>query len=352
MLGGAYFVTGLGHGALGALDEAKIDLGRSVEKSRVGGNHFYDVMSTLSDAFIYNWRGEFDEAWRRFPHGLAVAREHGLVFPLVSSLWGGAVVLIGQGRYHEAKEYLEESISLADKSGEELFRTRALNTMGWLLAECGDLDGAIEFNRRGADASRERIGDAETLANAELNLADIYVLSRDFSPARQLLEGIHRIVRNPATSDWVKWRYSMHLFASLGEYCIEKRNMSKATEFTNQCLTLASEKHAKKYLVRGWRLKGEIAMARRQFEEAEDLLRSALTVARAIGNPTQLWKTQILTGHLNQELGRADQSRKSYQSARKVIDGINGALTDGTIRAGIDTLPLVRELDERIAVLG
>ncbi len=43
--------------------------------------------------------------------------------------------------------------------------------------------------------------------------------------------------------------------------------------------------------VKGWRLKGEIALLRRQWDESEEALRQALTLAQVIGNPTQLWKS-------------------------------------------------------------
>ena len=336
--GGAHFITGLAQAATGAIDEGTADMRQAVVKSRAGKNHFYDSMSTFAHAFFYNWRGDFEESLRRHMPALTVAREHRQLFPLIAGLWGTAVVLTGLGRFREARAYFTESQSLAERCGEEMFRIRGLNSIGWLLAECGDWDGAIDFNRRAVVASKERIGDAETLANAELNLADVFVLQRDFSASRQLLEGIHRLVRNPATSDWTKWRYSMHLFASLGEHWLANGEPAKAADFAGQCLELASSKHSKKYLVRAWRLNGEIAMANRQFEDAGDALRSALTVARAIGNPTQLWKTLIATGNLHHENGRVHEATKAYQSAREVIDGIKSGLPQDSTQAGLARL--------------
>ena len=50
--------------------------------------------------------------------------------------------------------------------------------------------------------------------------------------------------------------------------------------------------------MKGWRLRGEIALARRELDAAEDAFRRALAIAEAIGNPTQLWKTTP-RGHLH-----------------------------------------------------
>ena len=44
---------------------------------------------------------------------------------------------------------------------------------------------------------------------------------------------------------------------------------SKAREFADQCLDLATRTNSRKYLVKGYRLMGEIALARRQWDEAE-----------------------------------------------------------------------------------
>jgi hypothetical protein len=94
----------------------------------------------------------------------------------------------------------------------------------------------------------------------------------------------------------MKWRYSTHLFASLGDFWLARGDPSQARECANQCLELATRTTSRKYLVRGWRLAGEIALAQRRWEEAEQALRHALTFAETIGNPTQLWKTHVVLG--------------------------------------------------------
>jgi predicted ATPase len=81
------------------------------------------------------------------------------------------------------------------------------------------------------------------------------------------------------------------VFASLGELWLARGDPAKAQEFADQCLELATRTNLRKYLVKAWRLKGESALARGQWDEAEGMLRQALALAQAIGNPTQLWKT-------------------------------------------------------------
>ena len=62
--------------------------------------------------------------------------------------------------------------------------------------------------------------------------------------------------------------------------------------FAITVLTLRRELNRKHPLLRGGGLRGEIAVVRRQWDEAESAFRRAMTIAQAIGNPTLLWKVR------------------------------------------------------------
>jgi tetratricopeptide (TPR) repeat protein len=162
-----------------------------------------------------------------------------------------------------------------------------------------------------------------------------------------MLEGVHGLVRNPATSDWMKWRYSTRLFAAFGDLWLARGDATRAGEFAQQCLELATRSNSRKYLVRGWRLYGGIALARRQWDEGEQALHRALEIAQAIGNPPQLWKTHAALGHLHAEAKRPELAREAYRAARRVIGGVVGHLQHSDLRASLDAAPLVRQVYER-----
>ena len=145
-----------------------------------------------------------------------------------------------------------------------------------------------------------------------LNLGDIFLSQGDLALAWEMLNGVHRLVHDPTTSAWMRWRYSMHLFASLGELWLARGEAVRAQECANQCLEIATRTHAQKYLVRGWRLRGEIALVRHQRDEAATWLRQALTRAQTLGNPTQLWKTHVALGRFQRAARRPAQARQAY----------------------------------------
>jgi tetratricopeptide (TPR) repeat protein len=142
----------------------------------------------------------------------------------------------------------------------------------------------------------------------------------------------------------MRWRYSIHLFASLAELELARGDLAKARELADHCLELATRTNSRKYLVKAWRLKGEIALARRQWDEGEAALRQAMDIARVIASPTQLWKTHLAVGRLHSEAKRADLARPAYQAARAVVEQVRAGFRSPELRFSFERAPLVQRV--------
>ena len=343
VLAAAYTVTAAVYEVTGRLDEARADAERAVPLARSVSDAAGEALAMSILGEIRNFQGQYGEAIRLQSEALQTVRAHRFFEPWMWILFSYGVASTGQGAYDQALTMLEEGLALSAKVGDEHWRHRLLNTLGWLYGEVGDVRRSLELNRQGAEEARPR-GDPETIANAELNLGDLLVAEGDLLQAHELLAGVHRLVKNPGTSDWMKWRYSTHLFASLGEFWLARGEPSQAREFANQCLELATRTTSRKYLVRGWRLAGEIALAQRRWEEAEQALRHALTFAETIGNPTQLWKTHVALGGLFAETKQPEAAQRAYRAARTVIEQVRGSLTAPRLRAGLESAQFVRRV--------
>src|SRR5262249_32066663 len=162
-------------------------------------------------------------------------------------------------------------------------------------------------------------GDPETIANAELNLGDIFLARGELTLAQEILDEVSRLAHAPATSDWMRWRYSMHLFVSLGELWLARGELAKAQEFADSCLEIAARPPARKYEGRGNRRGGKSARAQGKWEAAEAGRRQPLLRARPVGTPPQLWKTYVAMGHLFREMKQPTHAQEFYQGARDVI---------------------------------
>ena len=218
---------------------------------------------------------------------------------------------------------------------------RVLNTLGWIWTEFGDAARAADVNRRGAEGARKR-GDPETLANAELNLCDALLGQGDLVQAKEIAEGVNRLVKDPSTSEWMRWRYSTHLFATMGDIAAARGDHAAAREWADRCLEIATRTHAPKNLVKGWRLRAEIAMARRQWDDAAAALAQALGIARTIGNPTQLWRTYDALTRLHDARREPDAGRRAAAAAREVLDTIKNGLRDERLRAAFEASAAIR----------
>jgi tetratricopeptide (TPR) repeat protein len=338
-----HFTLGIANATSGRLDEGLDELDYVLTISGSVGDVFHQSFALNLVGFTKNWTGDYAEALHPQREALRIAREHKLLFPLLQGLFIHGVTLTGFGDYDNALATMKEGLALAAKLGEEINCHRLLNSLGWLHIECGDLETALDLNRQGAEGARKR-GDPETIANAEINLGDIFLARGDLVLAHEFLESVHRLAKDPSTSEWMKWRYSTHLFASLGELWLARGDYAKATEFCDHCLDIATRTQSRKNLVKGWRLKGEIALAQRQWDEAGSALGQALTIAQAIGNPTQLWKTHLALGRFYTGNKKPESAERAFHAGREVIDRIKDRLQSATLRASLESAPMIRQV--------
>lgn len=183
------------------------------------------------------------------------------------------------------------------------------------------------------------------LANAELNLSDILILIGDLPSALEYLENVYHLAHDPTTSEWMKWRYITHLFSSFGKFWLAQGDLNQAQKFTEQCLDRATRTDSRKYLVKGWRLKAEIAVARKQYKEADAAFQKALSIAQFISNPTQLWKTHLAMGKFYSENDGQKKAEESYRAARDVIDGLKTGLQNSELHDSLENFPPVQHID-------
>jgi DNA-binding NtrC family response regulator/tetratricopeptide (TPR) repeat protein len=341
----AQFTIGFVRGVTGVLDEAKGAIEHTLVASRSAGDVVHHSLALTTAGLIKSWEADFADADRLQVQGLALAREHNLLVPLLFSAFFRGLTLTGKGDYAAALTTFREGLELSEKVGDEAIHHRLLNCLGWLHFELGDLDGATELNRRSAEVGRRR-HDPGTLPNAELNLGDIFLARGDLPLAQEMLDRVDRFARDPATSAWMRFRYTIRLMASQGELALARGDLDRAASLARQCLDLAGRTNARKNLVKGWRLAGEVACAARRWADAERALHEARTIAEAIGNPTQLWRTYAALARLHAGQGQEDAARRAAGEAGRVVDRIVTGLPDG-FRAGLEGLALVREIRAR-----
>ena len=329
----------------GHLDGVEDDQERIVTIARETGDLAAQGFDPYLKSFIRNWQGEYKDGIRVASEGIAFARQHGLVVPLILNLWTLNLNLVSAGQYSRARKTLEELLTLTERTGEELHWLKALNSLGWLHFECGDLRSAIALNQQCADHVRTKT-EPEILGNANLNLADAFLASGDLPLAAELLDVVHRMVDDPAVSEWMKWRYTTHLFASLADLALARGDLAAVQRWTGQCLEVATPRRSRKYISKALRLRAEALLGKRQWTEAADHAQRALETARAIGNPTQLWRGHVVVARLAEARADAPSAQNEWAAAKQVIDSMMTAMADKALAECLQALPVVREIKE------
>jgi transcriptional regulator with AAA-type ATPase domain/tetratricopeptide (TPR) repeat protein len=329
---------GVNRAVTGVKGESHAELDKAVAFSAAAGDRVYRSLSLTIGGLLRNWTGDYDEAARMQAEGLSLARETGVLVPLLFSCFMRGLTLTGKGDYDDALASFNEGLSLAERVGDEAIHHRLLNCLGWLYADLGDLDEAEALNAVSAQIGRRR-GDPGTQPNAELNLADVFRARGELARAKDQYDAVYRYWKNPSASQWMRFRYSIRMFAGMGELAVAEGDLNAARAHNAACLDLATRSGSRKNLVKGWRLAGEIARAERNWDDAEGHLRTSRDLAASLGNPAQLWKTELALGRCLQDAGRMDDARQAFQRAFTVMHAVGERLRDDRLRQAFEKNP-------------
>ena len=347
-LGGALFVRGYVHPVSGRLDAAEEITPRA--RNRAGARRSVAqglALHTL--ALRRGWQGEYQESLKLQPRG-RLARERRLVVPLIRGLWNRGVALTDLGDYDRALAALNEGLALAEKIGDDA-SSRASSTRSDGSASSAETSPAasscpsvrtkspVDLPAQGTGPApsgrlhpQQRGGGLHGAGRAERRRrsaggkpphrpASAAIALDDVALHHPVLRG-SRPARAPAgRSEW-------------------------ARRLADQSLEIAVPTRSRKFESAAWRIKGESATLRGAWDEAEDALRRAVSIAEAIGQPRQTWLSHVALGRLDAANGRRDDALRRYRAAWTIITGLRARTQEPTLRAGLESPPLVREVED------
>lgn len=331
------FLTGYMKGITGHVDEARDLIDEALRSSRVLGDRSRESLVLGGACIVDQWQGCFDRAEASVTEAIALARASDSLVPLYRGLWSLGMVLTSAGKYDPALAALQEALALVEEIGDEGQIPRMLNTIGWLYGECGDLDRQIDLSWQTIErASRRRPHGipVEMTAFSLVNIADALMARDDLRGAEDALERTRYLVEDES-HDWMKWRYEMHFWSSLAALRLRQGDLAWAEQCARRSLAIAVRTTSRKYLVQGWRLEGEVAIARREWLEAEAKLGQARSMADVVGNPPQIWQTDLAIGRISAARGDADGADRANAAVRQAIGTTAARLRHPELRASL-----------------
>ena len=204
----------------------------------------------------------------------------------------------------------------------------------------------VEYCQRAVEIDRENkhATGVERTVFSLLNWADALLGLGDLQGAKEILDTAYGVAVNPRTHEWMRWRYTTHVFASLAQYWITAGDPRQADNWTSRCRTIAREKNSWKYISICQRLAGAIAIHAKDWDAANKTLLEAESIAKRIGHPNELWKVHSDLGVLNEVMGKPNESSKHRQTARSILVDSRESIKDKELANLYGTAGAAREL--------
>jgi len=341
---GGYLTTAYVNALSGRHGQAGSEFDEALRLSRLARDPAREILTLQMRGVFDGWHGDYARAHAGADEAVRLARHHGLLVLYLRSLWTRGLTSTSSGDWDGALRDLEEGIAVAERIGDRGFMPRMLNTLGWLHIECDDIERGIDVTARAAALAgdiRHAYG-VEMYSFCTVNLGDAFLAKGDLVLAGERFHEAQRIAEDPKTHEWMKWRYSLHLHASLGEYWLARGDHRRAAECAERSLAGSRPTRSLKYVVRALRLLGEVARRDRRWDDAERALRESVEIARTIVHPNQTWKTELALARLHAATGRRDAAAESLAAARRTIAGLRGEVRDARLLAGLTDGPLIR----------
>jgi tetratricopeptide (TPR) repeat protein len=305
-----------GHLALGELDDAERESREVVGRASIVNKQTKVGVLDVRARLAY-FQSEYFKAEKMFRETLNAASELGNAFEMLKSQYFLSLTLANLGRISEALEMLRQGMQMAERNGDCFWSSRVPNAFGWIHRELQDFEGAMAFDRQGAETAR-RLGVVEAEVNSLINMGVDHLDAGDRQGMCSVMESAESILsREP----WFRWRFEIRIHAARAE-----RDLSKSEGLC--LLEKATFYRARKYMIAGHTILAKIAMAEGEPATAEAQLNAAVRLLSEFPAPFVAWKTYSMLGRLHAQRGNYDAARAAFREATSLITYIADHIFD------------------------
>jgi class 3 adenylate cyclase len=279
------------------------------------------------------WRGRYREAVPLCEAVTAAGRRLHLAHLVIWSEWFHAKAACCLGDYGRALAMLRESRDLCERIGDRAWRTRMLNTAGWVLAEIGAERESRERNDAATRLALE-VGDAELIANSEINLALNHLVAGRLDEAADPIERLQARLAG-GCDPWMRWRWSLHVDDAAGRLALARRDPAGALAAADRELAAARRLEAWKVEVRAQTLRAAALLALERLDDAELAIAGALDHTVAIAYAAGEWRALRLRAEAARRRGRTQVAAETERRIDERIAALAGTLPGGDLRRGL-----------------
>jgi class 3 adenylate cyclase/tetratricopeptide (TPR) repeat protein len=310
----------------GELEAVERERPRLVALAESSGDEGVLARVRNNQAFALEWRGRYADAIAAEEQVLEAGQRLRLPALIILPQWFIAKGACCLGQYGRAITLLRDTIALSERVGDRAFRSRLLNTLGWVLAEIGDHADARHYNEQAVVVARD-LGDPEIISNAEINLGVNHLALGEGDRALAHVAPIATQLRQLG-DPWMRWRYRLHVEDLLGRIALAERRADDALAHADDALAGARRHAAAKLVGRALELRGQALVALDRRAEAAAALAEALDVAAGIGYPPTQWRALALLAEIAGRDGRRGDADAAAARARALVDALAAGVPD------------------------
>jgi tetratricopeptide (TPR) repeat protein len=281
------------------------------------------------DAGFY---GDYQRAVALLTEGLAVARDIYNGLGEIMSLAFLSLAQVHLGSYGAAINTIQECKIKAEALGNPFYVARMPNHLGWIHSLFGDFSGAEALDQESAELGRPVTIMPHAEISALINLGADYLGLGQVERARSHLgEVLERIENGEFGAHEFLWK--PRLLNTLAEACHAVGDHEEALRHVEESLSIAEAHSIRKYVAKGWALRGRILAALGQAKAASADLQRAFALADKLNCPSTTYPIAFDLGEWYQAAGQERDAAKLYGKAKAEVERMAAAMEDEGLRS-------------------
>lgn len=251
--------------------------------------------------------------------GLELSDAHIFLLSQYYLAWG----LLHLGQWGEMRRILGHGLEMAERNESHRWTVLYKLELAWLQEQAFDFEAASEMCEQAHEQAR-KIGHpyTESLSLILLGMARLGLGQRE-TAFRCFSEVAERLERGRILMDWI---LRLLLHDGLSRYWLAQGELARARREAEALRDLATPPGERTYLALAHRTLAEIAMAARQWDEAETEVSLALSTLKGAEAPLAEWRVCATAAQLYEQLGHtteaADHRRRSAGTLNRLADSL------------------------------
>lgn len=320
-LGEAYFLAGRAAEAIDLYETSLVFTRQIRDKSYESEN-----LGNMGMAMMVYGIADYDRAKEAFTRSLKISQSASLEWHAAQVLGPLGLACGLSGDYHQALEYLNGSLPIAESIGAKRFQSLLLDMYGTIWQELNLLDRAKAAHQQAVKLAKE--ADADWwLPRIQANLAIDRLRLGDLDVAEPL---------QAAFEDAMSRRLEMHAVRCLegqAELALKQGQPEQALEYAEQLQRLAEPGGMRETVAQAQRWRGEAYLALDDPAQAAAALEQALALAETIGRPRLAWDLHTALAALPQTQAEPDRAASHIARARQIAEALVDNLNDPALQS-------------------